>query len=33
LFGANDKNKRRPELIVLTTPRVVRSPQESEGLD
>lgn len=30
LFGSTDKNRRRTELIVLITPRVVRSQQESE---
>lgn len=30
LFGTTDKNSRRTELIVLITPRVVRSQRESE---
>jgi len=32
LFGSTSNNKRRTELIVLITPRVIRSTQESEAL-
>ena len=32
LFGSTNNNNRRTELIVLITPRVVRSQQESEDL-
>jgi general secretion pathway protein D len=32
LFGSTSKNSRRTELIVLITPRVIRSLQESEAL-
>lgn len=32
LFGSTNNNKRRTELIVLITPRVVRSQQESDTL-
>jgi general secretion pathway protein D len=32
LFGSTSNNKRRTELIVLITPRVVRSQQESDDL-
>lgn len=32
LFGSTTKNNQRTELIVLITPRVVRSAQESEAL-
>jgi general secretion pathway protein D len=32
LFGSTSKNNRRTELIVLITPRVIRSPQESAEL-
>jgi general secretion pathway protein D len=32
LFGSTNDNNRRTELIVLITPRVVRSQQESDDL-
>jgi general secretion pathway protein D len=32
LFGSTGKNNRRTELIVLITPRVIRSSQEAESL-
>jgi len=32
LFGSTNNNNRRTELIVLITPRVVRSQQESDDL-
>lgn len=32
LFGSTSKNNRRAELIVLITPRVIRSQQEAEAL-
>jgi general secretion pathway protein D len=32
LFGSNNKNNRRTELIVLITPRVIRSQEESDEM-